>query len=231
MTHENFKRRSHLLCLASEKHLLSPYLDDELDAETRARVAKHLMVCARCHAEFEQLRFASNAMAYFRLPDVEAATRNEAQMLSYLCAKSKSHQNIGAYRRHGFTFLINKVFASSISVPTPLAIGVFIVMFASLFYAMRFASHISSASDVVIAPPPTKVIELPIEREVAREHIVTRTVYVERPHVTIKRQKQSPVFNQLNAPRNSTESIKGVSLAGFRPAPAANLRIVKESEQ
>ena len=49
---------------------LTAYAHDELTAQSKARVAEHLIACTKCRTEFEEIKFASELAA--RLPTVTA---------------------------------------------------------------------------------------------------------------------------------------------------------------
>jgi anti-sigma factor RsiW len=245
MARKFFRRRFYLPCMAAQRHLLSPYLDGELDAERRAQVAAHLNACAQCRAEFENLRFAARAVAHFQIPTASRHAPDAALMFSLQCDGEKrrdaprmraddlslrSLHLIAHARRGGFASAIRGIFASSISIPTPLAIAALFVTFASIAFAAWFAAHRTAAAPALIAAPP-RVIEIPVERETVRESVVTRRIYVALTRAPAKRQRQSPNFNQPNEPRHPAQEMNGVNLAGFRPAADANLRIVKTPEQ
>ncbi|MDQ3803940.1 MAG: zf-HC2 domain-containing protein, partial [Acidobacteriota bacterium] len=68
----SFKGVTRLFGLNGAGHcrpLLSPYLDRELDERGRARVEAHLVRCAACRAECEELRAAAAVASRLRLPD------------------------------------------------------------------------------------------------------------------------------------------------------------------
>jgi Putative zinc-finger/Galactose oxidase, central domain/FecR protein/Kelch motif len=54
--------------------LLSPYLDGALGQDAAARLEKHLVGCAACRAQSENMRFASRLVADLPLPEVEPST-------------------------------------------------------------------------------------------------------------------------------------------------------------
>lgn len=50
---------------------LSPYLDGELDQAAAARLERHLVGCAACRAQYDDLRFAARLVADLSLPEAE----------------------------------------------------------------------------------------------------------------------------------------------------------------
>lgn len=227
--------RASLRCVSLHKRRLSAYLDGELDVSRRAGVEKHLGACARCRDEYEQLRFASRALSSFEVPE---ARRSFPQF------------DPATLRRHDPSPVswLQKFYASKIAVPAPafavVTLAAFIV--AAMLLTGRIAARTqpSVASSQASAPTiETKIIEVPVEREVVRERIVTRIVHVREP----RREQSKPSENKLplaagslagrtrNASRGESNSNRQMfvraSVEGFRPATDANLRIVREPEQ
>jgi hypothetical protein len=64
-----FKPIQTLRCLLRYDHLLSPYVDCELEARTRQRLEDHLQDCLRCRAALSDIQFASSMAAKISLTD------------------------------------------------------------------------------------------------------------------------------------------------------------------
>jgi hypothetical protein len=79
LAHHGFRWRT--------RRLITPYLDGELDRVARARLEQHLDQCALCRAECESLRFASQAVSHFALPN-----RPPAGMPAWPAAARRSYK-------------------------------------------------------------------------------------------------------------------------------------------
>jgi len=128
-----------------------------------------------------------------------------------------------------------------ISVPVP-------VFAASALTAIIAAGVLLTSRPIQTANAPatiTKIIEVPVEREVVRERIITRTLYA-RPPRSSRRDRARPAANEpppnvsiagratrtrRDEPDDRRQIFARASVEGFRPAADANLRIVKEPEQ
>lgn len=64
-----FNPLTNFRCLFQYDKLLSPYVDNELDAPLRARLDDHLPRCPRCRAALADIRFASRMAAQISLSD------------------------------------------------------------------------------------------------------------------------------------------------------------------
>jgi anti-sigma factor RsiW len=224
--------RAKLPCISEHRRNLSAYLDGELDRSLRASLEDHLDMCQRCRASLEQLRFASRAMSHFVVPQARVPSRQFWEQHS----QRTSH----------FGAALERFWTMKISVPAPIAAGAFafIILFTVFALGQLRQSRSSAASlTTSVQATQTKIVEVPVEREVLRERIVTRTVYVREPRSSVATrtgsQANRPQREWLMAERTPLEGratgnkvlFTPASLAGFRPATDANLRIVKEPEQ
>jgi hypothetical protein len=237
MPHKLTSWRAQLPCASGHKRNLSAYMDGELERGLRAGMEKHLARCPRCRAQYEQLRFASRAMSQVVVPQ----------------ARPPAWQAVAATRpaRQSETRArLERFWTMKLSIPAPVA-AVLALLFClagvlSLGQLNRSPLGVEPAQTNALVPQ-IRFIEVPVERE----RIVTRTIYAAREsRQTGTAQPATPtmVANAANKERratliavgaereqrtlgSNTESLTSTSLAGFRPATDANLRIVKEPEQ
>jgi anti-sigma factor RsiW len=223
--------RARLPCISEHRHNLSAYLDGELDLRRRASLEKHLAACMRCRARSEQLRLASRAMSHFVVPPA----RVPAWQFAERPARPGSSP-IASLRRF---------WTMKLSVPAPVAATASLALVCAA--AVLFTTYLNQ-SRMSVEPlptsalvPQTKIIEVPVERE----RIVTRTIYAVRgarpvgasqPDWTANKPQRAPLMaegatREQDATAGNKELMTAASLAGFRPAADANLRIVKEPEQ
>ena len=69
-------------CAVRYRRLLSPYVDGELDAATRAQLERHLATCSRCSALCERISFAVRAVSNTSMPDEVSAPAGFLSRLS-----------------------------------------------------------------------------------------------------------------------------------------------------
>ncbi len=227
-------RARQLPCLSAHRGHLAAYLDGELNAGARAGVESHLAACPRCRAEYEQLRFASRALSHFVVPDARPA--------GWQVGDPRAEQPQGLS-----TATLRRFWALKLTFPAPVvaAVALAAIIFAGVLFVNRPVQTQTSAAPMSVEAPATqiKVIEVPVEREVVRERVVTRTIYA-RPfratpgrHVAAGESPSAipPAQRAATALRRATNSDREASarasLIGFRPAADVNLRIVKEPEQ
>jgi anti-sigma factor RsiW len=224
---------AHLPCISEHRSNLSAYLDGELDQSARAGVEAHFTRCHSCWAKYNELRFASRAMSHFVVPEAPRSTWQPADV----AGRTEVPAPIAALRR---------CWAIKVAVPAP--------AFAGLIAAIILAAWLSPgrtilmresvpAQSTVVEPPQAKVVEVPVVREVVRERVVTRIVYARQPRASAPNRRPSvpeepPASNSIAVRRPVTRGASGTgtefiraSLAGFRPARTADLRIVKEPEK
>lgn len=224
-------RRGTRRCSTRFVELLSPHIDGELDAGTRAAVDAHLETCEACRAQHETLRFAARAVARLHIPPSAASEWNRG---------AEIHRKpfvVEADARRPATTLFDRISKAKISLPVPAA-ALVILAAAALFLISSYASN---------APAPTTIVEtveVPVEREtvreVVRERVRTRIVYVEREKRSLAEEGVRPVRTKRDRPRIDAmpaddalkvETARRSSLEGFRPATDANLRVVADKDK
>lgn len=225
--------RAHLPCLSEHKRNLSAYLDGELDKTTRAGVEAHFARCHSCWSEYNELRFASRSLSHFVVPDVPRPVWRP----TVKAARSHEAASIAALKR---------CWAMKVAIPAP----VFAVLLAAIILGAWLSLSRSNgmqrsltAQSSVEAAPQAKVVEVPVVREVVRERVTTRIIYARQPrpkaagrHRSVPEALPAPTLIAERRPVARGRNAAGaeftrVSLAGFRPARTADLRIVKEPEQ
>ena len=56
------------LCRSKTRRLISPYVDDELDAEDKVQVEIHLNKCPKCKEIYQNALFAKNSIKRIQIP-------------------------------------------------------------------------------------------------------------------------------------------------------------------
>lgn len=229
MPHKLRGWRAHLPCASAHKKRLSAYLDGELDRDARASLEKHLGACPRCHAQYERLRFASRAISHVVVPQAcPPAWRPVARRV-----QQKSPRTALA-----------SFWRMKISVPAPVAVAA-LALLVCVAAVLSLGPLGNSPMSIEPLPanalvPQIKFIEVPVERE----RIITRAVSAARASRPVdvarpgsapdKQQRAALIAAGVERERRTIDRNGGLltstSLAGFRPAKEANLRIVKEPE-
>jgi anti-sigma factor RsiW len=228
--------RAHLPCLSEHKRNLSAYLDGELERSARAGVEAHFAQCRRCWAEYNELRFASRALSHFVLPETPRPVWQQRVNIA------------GQSRLDAATAALKRCWAMKVAIPAPVFAGFLLAAITSgawlsLSRSTEMDKGVAVQTTVAESPQP-KVIEVPVVREVVRERVTTRIVYARQPRPTASDRnrfvpEELPASTLITEPRpaltrgmsRAGAEFSRVSLAGFRPAPTADLRIVKEPEQ
>jgi len=224
-------------CASAHHRQLSAYLDGEIDGDARACVEQHLAACSPCRAEYEQLRFASRALSHFIVPNV----RQPVWQIEPAFLQRQSAPPLALW--------LKRFCAMKIAVPAPVfVVGLLAAITLAALLLTRPLGQMQTLAASPLASVPiieTKIVEVPVEREVMRERIVTRTVYVRQPRSS-GNNRENPaageprlsvnVAGRVNAAeREQSDGDRQIfvraSVEGFRPVTNANLRIVKEPEQ
>jgi anti-sigma factor RsiW len=225
--------RAHLPCVSEHKRNLSAYLDGELDKSTRSGVEAHFAECHSCWAEYNELRFASRALSHFVVPDVPRPLWQPVGTT----VQREDAAPIAALKR---------CWAMKVAIPAPVFAGLLAAIILGAWASFSRPNGMQQnvvAQSPVAESPQAKVIEVPVVREVVRERVTTRIVYARPSRSNASGRRRSvpeaspastfiaerrPVVRGRNA---AGAEFTRVSLAGFRPARTADLRIVKEPEQ
>lgn len=236
-TNQSSGWRTKLPCVSGHKHNLSAYLDGELDLPARAGVERHLADCRRCAAECEHLRFASRAASHLIVPEVRVPDWRD--------------NDVAVRRRpQPSTATMEGFWTARISVPAPIAAAVCLALMASVSFLLLWSRQavrtpaLSTAPEV--APTQIKFIEVPVEREVVRERVVTRTRFSPGNERSLgarsRGESMASGTDRISVapenPRVGQKETEGqekpaviADLAEFTPATNARLRPVKEPER
>jgi hypothetical protein len=131
-----------------------------------------------------------------------------------------------------------------VAIPAPVfgaGLLAVIILAAWLLLSRQMQTTTVTQSTNAESATTTKIIQVPVEREVVRERVVTRIVYARRsrlygtgrrPSVAEELPGSTLIAERRPVGRNTNGvTFTRASLAGFRPATTADLRIVKEPEQ
>lgn len=200
---------------------LSAYLDQELSGSAAEATASHLDACSYCRATLEQLRFASKALVEFEVP---------------LMRSPLIGGNVLRLPQPKQVSLLKRLYSQKIAVPVPLAAVLVVSMAAITLLALVWSQPASSplANPVHSPSMVIKRVEVPVDR------VVTQKVYLRqrasrRVQIAPDKNKApyvSPDSNRSIAQNNpAPDEWSDAELKDFRPAPNANIRVIKEHEK
>lgn len=203
---------------------------NEVDAEGELRILEELEECRGCSAEYSSMQEALSRFdeaAPAMLPALQFWTQHHARL------EKQIDQLTGTSRTSVLPFW-RRAFSTSFYIPVPVAIAAALLLAATSVLAMRsfiFRQEIKSAPSEASAVK-VQYVEVPVEKRVVEEKVVTRTVYV------TKRSRQ----NNQDAP--SLQDIQGMTaqtdknavtnpprstLNGFQPPSDVKLTVIKGS--
>lgn len=202
---------------------------NEMEAEEELRLLEEIEACRDCRAEYHSMREALGAFdeaAPAMLPAGEFWIEHHARLEEYLDKADAPHGSNGvAFWR--------RPLRASFSVPVPVAVAAAILLAATSVLAIRsliFRPEINRAQQEAAA---TKIqyVEVPVEKRVVEERVVTRTVYVTKR--AGRNSQPAPSLQDIPGmtARNKDESIKAppATLNGFQPPADVKLTVIKGS--
>jgi hypothetical protein len=201
-------------CKATRDRITELLLDG---ATPSTEVLAELRGCNDCREEFETLndtlRLTTRVMSSIT-PTEDYWTGYHAQLKRKLHA---NHRNLSSTPRPS---LLQRVFATSIRVPVPIAAAVLLLFGVSLFFVSRAEPPKETQSNSIVRGP----VEVPV----VQEKIVTRVVYRDR-YRTIVSRKPSPANSAVNdsTVAKSQKKDAAPSLVGFKPLDEIKLTVIK----
>ena len=179
-------------------------------AELEEVEAAELSDCADCRAEFNSL----NAMLRLTTRLSETAAPAESYWTGYHARlrqriEEEFHAKTQRGKGHPASFLapLRLCVKTTVAIPVPLALAIFIAFVALTVLAVRGARRPE--------PPSPVVVHVPVEVPVVQEKLVTRVVYKER------RSSAKPAKRSTNNPQ--VES----TFARFKPTDDVKLTVIK----
>ena len=197
---------------------------NEMDAETELRLLEELELCRACSAEYDSMREALKTFdetAPGLLPAAEFWTAHHARIEERL-------QSAGA---HVVPFW-RRTLRASFSVPVPLAAAAAILLAATTIIAMRSFIFRSETNHVQPeAAQKIQYMEVPVEKRVVEEKVVTRTVYVtKRGRENNQTAPSSQTLPDITARNKDAGNAQPrATLNGFQPIADVKLTVIKGS--
>jgi anti-sigma factor RsiW len=185
--------------------------------------------CEACREEYASLRNAlrsADQAMQAALPAEDFWPAYHARLRQRLERDTSRSHPAGQPLRASLWVRLRKFVTASITVPVPLAAGVFVLLILSALFTIFSRNALRAAP---VASPPsviTKTVEVPVIRE------KPVTVYVERNRRNARyapRRKETERNALTTLARRERESNPPASLAGFKPANEVKLTIIKGS--
>jgi len=212
-------------CRKTKEDLLD-LVFNEVEAEEELRLLKELEACRACRTEYRSMREALSGFdeaAPALLPTGEFWAQHHARIEARLDEMSGGARVLPFWRR---------ALGASFRIPAPAGIAAAILLAATSLLAVRsfiFKPELKGVTHEAAAR--VQFVEVPVEKRVVEERIVTRTVYVTRP--ARQNNQSAPSLPDLPGmtANNREESVKAPrsTLKGFQPPPDVNMTVIKGS--
>jgi hypothetical protein len=201
---------------------------NETGAEDELRLLEEMEACRDCRAEYHSMREALGAFdtaAPAMIPSGEFWTEHHARLRERLIDAA------GAQAANALPFW-RRTLRTSFSIPVPVAVAAAILFAATSVLAIRsfiFRPELKR-EQANAAAEKIQYVEVPVERRVVEERVVTRTVYVNR-HAR-RGDRAAPSLQDIpgmTASRKVDENISApqATLSGFQPPTDVKLTVIK----
>ncbi|HSE30467.1 MAG TPA: hypothetical protein VLA93_02705 [Pyrinomonadaceae bacterium] len=196
------------------RDLITELLSDGTSAPTQELLIE-LRCCRECRQEFETLKDTLRLTASV----IEIAAPTEEYWSEYhRTLKEKLLASRGPVVSMPQASWFVRMFRTSIHVPVPIAVAIFLMFGVALFFATRAATPTQ--------PETPSLVRVPVEVPVIQDRIVTRIVYRDRYRPPVSR-KQSAANDQSALARSQKHEITPASLVGFKPLEEIKLTVIK----
>lgn len=203
---------------------------NEVEAERELRILEEIEECRDCRAEYrsmnEALRNFDDATTAL-LPTGEFWTEYQSSLEERLDAEVAAHGGkvVPFWRR---------TFQTSFSIPVPVAIAAALLFAATAVTAIRsFMIEPKLQPKASTSAAQVQFVEVPVEKRVVEEKIVTRTVYITRRAVSRSNQPAPSVqdLQGMTAQKSKGDAVNAqrATLNGFQPPDDVRLTVIKGS--
>lgn len=201
---------------------------DEMGAEDELRLLEEMEACRDCRAEYHSMREALSTFdtaAPQMIPSGDFWTEHHARLRERLDETAVEHaaRSLPFWRR---------TLRASFSIPVPVAVAAAILFAATSVLAIRsFVFRPEIKNEQANAPAETiRYVEVPVEKRVVEERVVTRTIYLNRRarqgNQTAPSLQDIPGMTAQREKDQST-SAPQAALSGFQPPTDVRLTVIK----
>jgi anti-sigma factor RsiW len=200
---------------------------NEVDADTELRLVEETEACAACRAEYQAIE---EALAKFDeaapslLPASTFWAEHHARIESRIADFSGASNTVPFWRR---------ALRTSFSIPVPVAVAAALLLAATSVMAVRSFIFKQDANPLRGQASEAKVqyVEVPVEKRVVEERVVTRTVYVTRKGAQQGGPTQPTIQDIPSMTAQNKDETKGTrtTLNGFQPSTDVKLTFIRGS--
>ncbi|HEY0320496.1 MAG TPA: hypothetical protein VGC66_05940 [Pyrinomonadaceae bacterium] len=210
------------------KEALIDLVFNEMDAEGELHILEEMEACRGCRAEYHSMQEALSNFdeaAPAMLPAPEFWAEHHARIEERLSQSAGANLSIPFWRR---------AFRTSFSVPVPAAIAAALLLAATSVMAVRsfiFTGELKRTAAEATAAT-VQIVEVPVEKRVVEERVVTRTVYVNKR--AGRERQNTPSLQTLpdmtaSKARDEGTNAPRATLNGFQPPSDVKLTVIKGS--
>lgn len=205
---------------------------NEVEAARELHVLEDVEACRACRAEYRSMMEALDGFdeaTQALIPSGEFWTHHHAKLEERLdCVAGARAGNVVPFWR--------RAARTSFSVPVPVGIAAALLLMATSVVAIRSFLIQPKANQAAASPASqtrAQVVEVPVEKRVVEERVVTRTVYVTKR----VQQNAPPAPTVQSLPDMTANNSKGEgvnpgarsTLSGFQPPGDVKLTVIKGS--
>lgn len=214
------------------KDELVDLLFNEAEAERELRLLEEVESCRVCREEHRLMQEALSSFdeaAYAIAPAGEFWTGYRARLDVRINEAASSGARLLPFWR--------RALRTSFSIPAPVAAAAAILLAATSILAVRSFMQTANPSAPVktgAATAEVRIVEVPVEKRVVEERIVTRTVYVTKPSRAGSGKESAPSLQDL--PGMTAKNTKDAAinptretLNGFQPPADVKITVIKGS--
>jgi anti-sigma factor RsiW len=214
-------------CRKTKEDLLD-LVFNEVDAETELRLLEELEACGDCHTEYGSMQEALSSFdeaVHALVPAGEFWANHHARIEESLEQMSGASRVLPFWRR---------TLGASFRIPAHVGIAAALLLAATSVMAIRsfiFRPELKTVTREAAAAT-VQYVEVPVEKRVVEERVVTRTVYVTKP--ARQNNQNTPSLQDLpgmTAQKTRDENINAprATLNGFQPPSDVKLTVIKGS--
>lgn len=200
---------------------------DEVDADKELRLLEAMETCASCRAEY---RAMEEALAKFDEAAPSLLPANTFWAEHHARIESSIAELSGASRTASFW---RRALRTSFNIPVPVAVAAALLLAATSVMAVRSFIFKQEASPLRGGASEAKVqyVEVPVEKRVVEERVVTRTVYVTRKGGQQSSPTQPTIQDipSMTAQNKDETKPARTTLNGFQPTADVKLTVIKGS--
>jgi anti-sigma factor RsiW len=215
-------------CRKTKEDLLD-LVFNEVDAEEELRLLEELEACRACRTEYRSMREALNGFdeaAPALLPTGEFWAQHHARIEERLEQTQASRARVLPFWR--------RALSTSFRIPAPIGIAAAILLVATSLMAIRsfiFKPELKGATSEAAAAR-VQFVEVPVEKRVVEERVVTRTVYVTKP--ARQNNQSAPMLKDLPGMTANNREEKDINasratLSGFQPPSDVKMTVIRGS--